>query len=81
MNTQDEVTANPENLTTYVRRERVVATRIVDGVTYTWEWTRCGHAERCGRCKVAYYGHGPYWYARSPTGGAKVSLRCHPLSV
>lgn len=62
--TQTEETPDTDVPVTYVRRERVVATRIVDGVTYTWEWTRCGHAERCGRCKVAYYGHGPYWYAR-----------------
>jgi hypothetical protein len=56
---------SPENeVPAYVRREKVVATRHNDGVTYTLEWTRCGHAERCGRCRVAYYGHGPYWYAR-----------------
>ncbi|MBP7998868.1 MAG: hypothetical protein KA314_26325 [Chloroflexi bacterium] len=61
---QLEETPDTEAPVTYVRRERVVATRILDGVTYTWEWTRCGHAGRCGRCKVAYYGHGPYWYAR-----------------
>ena len=62
--TETVETDTDEKSTLYVRRARVVATRIVDGVTYTWEWTRCGHAERCGRCKVAYYGHGPYWYAR-----------------
>jgi hypothetical protein len=49
---------------TFVKREKIVNTRHVDRVTYTLEWTRCGHAERCGRCRVAYYGHGPYWYAR-----------------
>lgn len=48
----------------FVKREKIVNIRHMNGVTYTLEWTRCGHAERCGRCRVAYYGHGPYWYAR-----------------
>lgn len=58
MSTSEEETPD------YIRRVRVVSSRILDGVTYTLEWTRCGHADRCGRCRVAYYGHGPYWYAR-----------------
>lgn len=61
---QDEATSQDKNKPSYIPRARVAASRIVDGVTYTLEWTRCGHAERCGRCRVAYYGHGPYWYAR-----------------
>lgn len=48
----------------FIKREKVVTSRNVDGVTYSLEWTRCGHAQSCGRCRVAYYGHGPYWYAR-----------------
>ncbi|MCL4868682.1 MAG: hypothetical protein KJ063_06935 [Anaerolineae bacterium] len=61
---QNEPPPVGEDVPLYVPRVRVVASRVVDGVTYTLEWTRCGHAERCGRCQVAHYGHGPYWYAR-----------------
>jgi hypothetical protein len=49
---------------TAVKRQKIVETKHIDGVTYSREYTRCGSHDRCKKCQAAYYGHGPYWHAR-----------------
>ncbi|MEI2419920.1 hypothetical protein V6O07_06580 [Arthrospira platensis SPKY2] len=63
-NKKSDTTQTENSQETAVKRSKIVETKHIDGVTYSLEYTRCGHANRCKKCQAAYYGHGPYWHGR-----------------